>query len=353
MSAPKPSLRKAGFARRKAVTVSAESLVRIEALEAGGELPLVIRPSGPKVKLAAWAEGHRDLLDRHLQKHGAILFRGFDLPAPESFEAAVRAMAGELLEYKERSSPRSQVKGQIYTSTDYPADQPIFLHNENSYQNIWPMRICFFCHTPAEQGGETPLADVRKIFRRLSPETRQRFAEKKWSYVRNFGAGFGLSWKTVFRTEDKAEVEAYCRANAIEFEWLKGDQLRTRAVRRAAMEHPETGEMVWFNHATFFHVSTLPETIRESLHQEFDEQHLPSNTYYGDGEPIEPEILDELRSIYRSETVSFPWQKGDLLMLDNMKVAHAREPYEGERRVLVAMAQPCHRQRFEASRSDP
>jgi alpha-ketoglutarate-dependent taurine dioxygenase len=160
-------------------------------------------------------------------------------------------------------------------------------------------------------------------------------------YVRNFGDGFGLPWQSVFQTDDKTQVEEHCRKSGIQVEWKEGERLRTRAVRRAVATHPVSGERVWFNHATFFNVSTLAEKIRESLLEEFSEEELPTNTYYGDGTPIEPEVLDHLRACYHAETISFPWQQGDLLMLDNMMVAHGRAPYQGERQILVGMSHPC------------
>jgi Taurine catabolism dioxygenase TauD, TfdA family len=163
----------------------------------------------------------------------------------------------------------------------------------------------------------------------------------RYMYVRNFGDGFGLSWPEVFGTTSRAEVEAYCRANGIEAEWKGGGRLRTRQVRRAAARHPQTGEWVWFNHATFFHVSTLDEDIRLRLLDEFGEAELPNNTTYGDGSPIEPEVLEELRAAYLRHQVAFPWRAGDVLMLDNMLVAHGREPFEGARRVVAGMADPC------------
>jgi alpha-ketoglutarate-dependent taurine dioxygenase len=115
-------------------------------------------------------------------------------------------------------------------------------------------------------------------------------------------------------------------------------------VRPAVTRHPVTGETLWFNHATFFHVSTLAPAIREELLVEFAEDELPANTYYGDGSPIEPEILDQLRALYEQFTVSFAWQKGDVLLLDNMMVAHGRAPYEGARKILVGMAEPTRRE---------
>ena len=162
-------------------------------------------------------------------------------------------------------------------------------------------------------------------------------------YVRNFGDGFGLDWQTVFQTDDQAAVEAHCRKSGIQVEWKPGNRLRTRAVRPAVTRHPKTGEPLWFNHATFFHVSTLESGIRESLLEEFAEDELPANTYYGDGTPIEPETLEHLRALYLREMRSFPWEKGDVLLLDNMMVAHGRAPYRGARKVLVGMAEPITR----------
>lgn len=337
----RPSLKQLGGISRRAVSVSQESLVKTEPLNSGQDLPWVVRPGVPGVNLAAWAEGNRALIDETLKKYGAILFRGFEITRVDEFDRTVQAISGDLLEYRERSSPRHAVAGKIYTSTDYPPEHPIFLHNENSYQKTWPLRIFFYCHIQPGQGGETPIADVRKVYERIDPAVREKFAEKGWMYVRNFGDGFGLPWQSVFQTEDKAQVEEHCQKNGIQVEWKDGDRLRTRAVRRAIAKHPVSGEMVWFNHATFFNVSTLTDKIREALLEEFSIEDLPTNTYYGDGTPIEPEVLDHLRACYNAETISFPWERGDLLMLDNMMVAHGRAPYQGERQILVGMSHPC------------
>jgi alpha-ketoglutarate-dependent taurine dioxygenase len=290
-----------------------------------------------------WAAAHRQLLEEKLHQHGGLLFRGFMLQGPEDLETFICAYSGGVLEYRERSSPRTAVRGNIYTSTDYPASYPIFLHNENSYQSEWPLRIFFFCRQPAVEGGETPIADCRKVLARIDPEIQERFANRNLMYVRNFGDGFGLSWQTVFQTSDKVQVEEHCREKDIQVEWKEGNRLRTRAVRPALATHPKTGELTWFNHATFFHVSTLEPAIRESLLAQFADSDLPANTYYGDGEPIEPEVMEQLREAYRLETVSFSWRKGDLLMLDNMLVAHGRAPFAGPREILVGMAAPVGR----------
>ena len=329
--------------RAAALRVRPESLVRMYELPECGPLPLVIEPVVEGLDGAAWAEGNRDGIDALLARHGAILFRGFDLRTVAAFERFTGAASTERMEYRDRSSPRHEVGARVYTSTDYPPDQSIFPHNEQSYSLTFPMRLFFFCMTPARQGGRTPIADCRKVQAQLSLETRRRFVEKNWMYVRNFGDGFGLPWQSVFQTDDRQVVEEHCRSTGIECEWKSGDRLRTRQVRPVLAGHPRTGENVWFNHLTFFHVSTLPPAVRQALTSTFADADLPNNTYYGDGSPIEPEVLDELRRAYTSQLVSFDWRAGDVLLIDNMLTAHARDPYVAPRRVLVAMTDPHRR----------
>ena len=327
--------------KRKALGATPLSLIRVSSLSAGASLPLVVEPAVRGVDLNLWAVGNREFIEASLLKHGGLLFRNFKVNGATEFEQFITAVSGAPLEYRERSSPRSQVSGNIYTSTDHPANQSIFLHNENSYQQTWPLKIFFFCDTPARDGGETPIADVRKVYARLDPALRAHFARKRWMYIRNFGDGLGLPWQSVFQTTDKTVVEEHCHQHEIEVEWKDGDRLRTRAVRQAVARHPRTGELVWFNHATFFHVTTLQPELRAALLQEFAEDDLPTNTCYGDGTQIEPETLDQLRAAYERETVVFKWQQGDILLLDNMLAAHGRGPYAGPRKILVGMAEPC------------
>jgi len=306
----------------------------------GTTLPLLMCPAAPGVDLVSWAALERPRIRARLLQYGGVLFRGFDIPSSDVFADIIRAIAGEPLQYTEQSSPRTAVQGHIYTSTDYPADETIFLHNENSYKHEWPLKIFFYCSVPPESGGETPIADTRRVLARLDPAIVARFEAKGVMYVRHFATGIGLDWRTVFQTQDRAGVEAYCEAAGIECAWVGENGLTTRQVRAAVARHPETGERSWFNHATFFHISTLPAHTQQALIANFGEDKLPMNTFYGDGAPIEPEVLDELRAAYRAETVVFPWEQHDLLVMDNMLAAHGRRPYRGARRILVGMSEP-------------
>jgi alpha-ketoglutarate-dependent taurine dioxygenase len=274
-----------------------------------------------------------------LLRHGGVLFRGFQVGRVEDFESLVREMSGgELMEYKYRSTPRTEVSGRIYTSTEYPPDQWIPQHNEMSYSREWPLRIAFLCVQAAERGGETPLSDSRRMFDRLSPAVRDRFAEKGVMYVRNYSPGLDMHWQDVFGTSDRATVEGFCRQAGIDLEWKADGGLRTRQVCQGIARHPVTGERLWFNQAHLFHVSNLDPAVRAALVAERGEENLPRNTCYGDGSSIPDAVLDEIREAYRQEMRSFAWHNGDLVLLDNMLVAHGRAPFSGPRRVLVGMA---------------
>jgi alpha-ketoglutarate-dependent taurine dioxygenase len=337
----KPLPKRLPNVRRRPVGGSSEALVESAPMFAERDLPLVVRPALDGVDLNAWAAREGEELRRLVRQHRAVLFRGFGVTEVEDFRRFVElASDGPALDYRDRSTPRETRGSKVYTSTVYPSDQTIRPHNEGTYWLTWAMKLFFCCRVAATRGGETPIADVRRVCQRLSPRLRARFAERGMALVRNYNDGFGLSWQEVFQTEERAEVEDYCRQNGIELEWKDGDRLRTRQVRPAIRRHPESGEQVWFNHAAFFHVSALEPDLRQALLDDFGEEGLPYNTYYGDGSPIDDADVAEILAAYRDETVMFPWQRGDVMVLDNMCVAHARQPYQGEREVVVMMTEP-------------
>lgn len=303
-------------------------------------LPLVVGAESPDLDLAEWCETRGEWIEQALVQHGAILLRNFSVGSLEEFECVTRTVSPSLLEYKERSTPRKSVGHDIYTSTEYPAHLDIVQHNENSYASTWPRKIFFYCHLPAENGGETPLADSREVYRRLSKETRELLSERKVMYVRNYGLGIDLSWQDAYQTSDAAEVESYCRAASISWEWLDGGRrLRTRQVRPAVAKHPVTGEWLWFNQAHLFHTSGLDQATQQALHAAYAEEDLPRQTFFGDGTPIPVNMLDEVREVYRQTLRCFSWQKGDVLIVDNMLISHGRKSFTGPRKIYVAMSE--------------
>jgi alpha-ketoglutarate-dependent taurine dioxygenase len=322
----------------KAMNLPQGELVVMDNFDGPNTLPLVVRPVIDELDLIDWAKDNRDLIERKLHRHGALLFRGFRIETATQFEQLSRTICPDLFgEYGDL--PREGVGGKVYGSTPYPADKTILFHNESSHMQRWPLKIFFYCLTPALQGGETPFVDCRRAYQLLDGKLRERLAQKQLMYVRNYIDGLDVSWQSFFRTNERAVVEEMCRKAMMDCEWRNGSGLRTRQIRPAVAEHPKTGEMVLFNQVQLHHVSYLEPELRASLLTMYGEDELPRSLYYGDGSPIEASVLEEIDEVYRQTAASFAWQRGDILLLDNMLTAHGRNPYVGERKIVVAMGE--------------
>jgi hypothetical protein len=325
--------------QRKEVVPTGESAVEIKHMFEHDPLPVVITPLVENLDLCAWVEENRPLIDRELTKYGGIVFRGFNINTVERFNRFARTIAPELANYTERTAPRADLGPSIYTSTEHPKDQYIHFHNANSYSHRWPMKIWFCCITPAAKDGRTPIADCRKVYNLIDPKLRGEFERRKVMYLRNFRQGVGLPWQETFRTDDPEVVRQYCADAHIDISLFDQDRLRTRQIRQAAARHPFTGENVWFNQAHLFHVSSLDSEVGRVLQKAYAEEDLPRNAYFGDGESIPNSVVSEIIDCYRQAEVSFDWQRGDVMMLDNMLAAHARTTFEGERLIAVTFAE--------------
>ena len=172
-----------------------------------------------------------DRLTALLTDRKALLFRGFGVTA-ESVEAVLEHLVPGRLPYVHGNSPRTKVGGNLYTSTEYPRQYTISMHNEMAYAHRWPARLTFFCETAADRGGATPVLDGELWLTALDPEVREAFAGGL-CYIQNLhdGFGFGKSWQETFETDDRAAVEKFLGESAAEWEW--GSE-RTRGARGRA-----------------------------------------------------------------------------------------------------------------------
>lgn len=336
MSGPAGGLR--GMRRK---TVQSTELVQTGFLAGNEErVPLLVTPTLDNVDLAAWCAGHADDVEGYLDRHGAIVFRGFPLAGAPEFEAVASTIAGELFgEYGDL--PPEETGQRIYHSTPYPPDKMILFHNESSHFSSWPLRQFFFCVVPSKEQGETPLLDCREVYKELDREIVEAFERKDLMYVRNFSEGVDVPWQDFFHTDEKVAVERICEKAGMSCEWTElGLRVRQRA--KGVRTHPRTGERVFFNQVQLHHVACLDEDTRTALRQLFADEDLPRNVYYGDGTPIPDEVMERIGEVYEQLCVETPWQKGDLIALDNMLVAHARRPFAGERKIIVGMGKMIH-----------
>ena len=321
--------------------MSLQSLTSVLELDRRPGRPPVLGVATP-ADAAAWAVEHRDAVRAAVTEHGAVLLRGLGLRDAPAFAAVARGLAGELMVEREAFAPRQPYPGGVYSATPWPANQPMCMHHERSYGLEFPGLMLFACVGEPTSGGATGLADAAAVLEALPPELVLRFARDGWLLVRNFGDEIGASPAEAFGTDDRAAIERYCRAQAIAFAWQPDGTLRTWQRRSAVVRHPVTGRRCWFNQVAFLSEWTMEPEVREYLVDVYGPDGLPFTTRFGDGDPIGEDVVALLSSIYDAHTVREPWQAGDLMMVDNVRTAHSREPYEGPREVLAAMADPVH-----------
>src|SRR2546425_8844779 len=280
-----------------------------------------------------WADEHRNALRAAVVEHGSLLVRGLGLRDVAGAEAVFRRL-GSLMTEREAFAPRRRFSDGVYSASKWPPNQHMCMHHELSYALEFPSLMLFACLIAPAEGGETPVADSLAVLHALPRELVERFERVGWLLIRNYNGEIGASIAEAFGTDDRRTVESYCRANAIKFEWQPGGGLRTWQRRSAVVRHPLTGQRCWFNQIAFLNEWTMDPEVREYLVDIYGEDRLPFNTRFGNGDPIGAEVEQLIDEVYEENTARERWQAGDLLLVDNVRTAHGREPFEGPREVL-------------------
>ncbi|HBQ06908.1 MAG TPA: non ribosomal peptide synthase [Halomonas sp.] len=327
-------------------STNSDSPIRTALLDEKRVFPLVIEATDADLDAVAWATSQRDFIEQHLRTHAGILFRNFGLTTPQEFEAFAEAIQPGLYgNYGDL--PKKEGGRNTYRSTPYPERQMILYHNESSHLERWPRKQLFFCEFPSPVGGATPIVDCREMLRQLPSDVVEEFERKGLLYVRTFTRNLDVSWRDFFKTDSKEEVEARLKEAGIEWQWLGDDELQTRTRCPAVVTHPVTGGRVFFNQVQLHHVSCLEPDVKEDLLGMVGQERLPRNVYFGDGSVISDEMMKVVGEAYEACAVRFDWRRGDVVMVDNMLAAHARDPYEGPRKIVVAMGDIYERSALE------
>lgn len=281
-------------------------------------------------------------IESDLLKHGVVKFRGVSISSTDDFGHIVDGVSDKFMEYIDGNSPRTKLTGNVYTSTEYDSTQKITMHNELSYSAKWPSRLFLSCITPSETGGETLLADSREIYNAMNQDIVDQITTKGIAYVRNLhsGQGLGPSWQETFETENKAELEAYCKAYSIDLVWKDDGGVKLVQNAKGILSHRETKEKLWFNQIDQFHASHLGEELFEvmqSMYESSDD--YPMHVRFGNGDEITIEIVKEIIRTIEKFTFAPKWEKNEFLIIDNELTCHGRNPYTGDRKVLLSMSE--------------
>jgi alpha-ketoglutarate-dependent taurine dioxygenase len=285
-----------------------------------------------------WAVEHRDALRAVVAEHGSVLVRGLGLRDTTEIGAVFAQLTSRLMAERETFAARRLYADGVYSSSKWPANQPMCMHHELSYTLEFPGLMLFACVSAPTAGGATGVADSPTMLDALPADLVRRFERDGWLLIRNYNDEIGASIAEAFGSDDRGAIERYCRANAIEFEWQSDGGLCTRQRRSAVVRHPVTGQRCWFNQIAFLNEWTIDPEVREFLVDVYGPDGLPFNTRFGNGDPVSEDVVQLLNHLYETHTAREPWQAGDVLLVDNIRTAHSREPFEGQREVLVALA---------------
>jgi alpha-ketoglutarate-dependent taurine dioxygenase len=328
----------------------------IDGFKVEGIFPAVITPDQKAFSHATLVRAlqtHKEIFHQLLLKHGALMFRGFPVECAADFASFIESLQlGNFVNYIGGDSPRDKVEEKVYTSTEAPPALRIPLHQELSFIKKHPRHIYFFCEIPPAVEGETIIGDARRIYKAIHPDVRQRFETKCLTYTSNYYYQSKImhwmnriqrshkSWTEVFETQDKKNVEQKCLSNEFQWQWTHRDWLKITQTRPAILEHPNTLEKVWFNQAHLYDFNPRllgwPRYLGAKLFyfRKFTRLH---EIQHADGSKVAKDDLYHILDVLNQHTVAFPWQKGDVMVLDNILAMHGRAPFKGKRRVLTAL----------------
>ncbi|EXJ89959.1 hypothetical protein A1O3_03026 [Capronia epimyces CBS 606.96] len=293
------------------------------------------------------------LFDGLLQSHGTILFRGFPVKTASDFSKFVKAFR---LPQPHReiglSGKRTTINDAVKTANEEPPDVKFYYHSEYGRSAHFPGVLFFFSEIVPEQGGQTPLLSSLELYDRLRAEMPE-FAhdlETKVSPSSLFAAsgkielnnsrqdsyGFDIQAGDSLDVQ-RSKVEAVLKQDLqAEAEWQPNGALHVLQKLPAIRRIQSTGKATFFNGFAGVYGRARDNDALKSPYRGLDgKYHLP--TTYGDGSPIPTAYLDRLLDL--SDEIGFlvPWEAGDVALIDNYTVQHARSPWVGKRSLLVSL----------------
>jgi alpha-ketoglutarate-dependent taurine dioxygenase len=316
-------------------------------------LPLFLRPSDPNIgvdEFVTWFEDHRAQLERLAATHGAVVLRNFPVSGTV-FERLVDAYPAPEFGYVGGATPRQSLGEKVFEATKHPPENRLPLHQEMAYLPYYPRLLAFFCNVAAATGGETIIGDMRSFSEHVPPAFADRLREHGVRYSRNYRAPgqssgsevwdhYHREWPDAMGTVDPDEAERLCRTMGMIPRWEANGSLSLIFTGPGYVHHPVTGEEIWFN-------QLLNQSYTEQIIGPFRFRLLPEIyskgapppvlVSYGDSTPFEPDVVDELHARLNNAAVAFPWEAGDVMLVDNYYTAHGRNPYTGARDVRVAL----------------
>lgn len=329
--------------------------------------------------LKKWVQNNHKLLQEKIALHGGIFFKGFNINNALDFEIVAKAIDPNLCDkHPFDSGARTWLTKYIYEASISLINQsliPISFHNEDSYISCVPSTIMFCSLEPALWGGESLIADCRKVFSALPCKLKKKFINKdvQSKFVFNddiflvnsrisknkndiieLGKAYGA--EEVLRTFEDAtqflfKVPAVIKCNSSK------DPVLFNLFHQTAISYIID---IWFAYSYkkgflskvngyFLIILSLIKGLKLFIKSLIKRKQMDSEIFspskrieYSllDGENISLLELIQINLAFWKNAVILPLQKGDFIVLDNRLVAHGRMPYKGRRVLLSCIGSP-------------
>ncbi|KAJ9139516.1 Clavaminate synthase-like protein [Coniochaeta hoffmannii] len=329
--------------------------------------PLSLTPSQADSSIEDLLAAARDLsetgqLSNILAKNGAIYFQNLGLKDAHEFSKFAHAFGW--LPHEDIGNPvrRTILAKNVATANEGPNTQPVFPHNEFGLSPHYPAYVFFYCVSAPESGGETPINNSVILYKQLKerhPDFIEELEKKGVKYQlfhpngpRDQVASAGTTvlqayGHRVLDTDDtetaRAKIEKEIRRLPTA-EWVWENQseenplgdLRVWQHLPAVRNHPRTGQPAFFNNIVSRYLNAKKAGTLHPPHLTDEGRYQPP-AFYGDGSLIPSEYFETAVEIIYATRSLVTWKAGDVILLDNHAVQHAREPWTGNRKLLASL----------------
>lgn len=252
------------------------------------------------------------------------MFRGFSVGDEREFGSLVTALSGSLVPLDKASfgepEPvpwrlRPPASGEDATCNDgawfhAPRVGRDIVRPERWYCRRHPQRVWLYC---ASGHADVVVADTREVHEGLSEELRERWMQAGLLVSRTYSDSGTSSWQSAFGSSDRGYVAAWCDAEGFRYEWLAEGGLRILKICQAVAQHARSGDRAWFNAA---HACQAPDPRGSGPSPGME-------VLLGNGEPLPECDLHSIRAEFDAAQLIVPFEPGDILLLDNLLMAHA------------------------------
>lgn len=250
---------------------------------------------------------------RLFKRHGALLFRNFEMDSGNIFRAFSDKFGRDFVTYP--GVKRDSVSEDSTVQTAVKGEGSISLHQEMSYLPFpfCPEICCFYCQQPPVISGQTILCDGTQVVPFLSKSARKFLKREPLKYEMTFTIEQCL---TFLRTDTLQKFTDILEEHSLNDIFTLSDDGVSTSYHTSAFTLTKFGRK---------------KALVKPLNNFGRDLGVP---VLEDGSKLPDDLYDELEDITGRLTVDINWQKGDVLLFDNTRVMHGRRTVEDNQRLI-------------------